>query len=486
MPTREPTTCRGLLPLIDGLEDAPALRDGPSDTWISRGALRASVNALAARLVSPRKRLVFVLVGVTPSAVIAILGAIEAGHAVALIDPDLAAEKIAGMVQTYRPDVILTAGAVLPGGLVDQGYASAAQIGEGVTIAERAADPADSALPRELMLLLATSGTTGIPKFVRHSETSIVTNAHQIADVLGVTSASIAAAHLPLHYSFGWSVVASHLVVGGAAVLIADNLMSKAFWDAIERAGANHFPGVPFHYVTLSRLGMQVIPPCVTTLTQAGGALDLRIQQKFHDFAATRGGRFCVMYGQTEAGPRMTTLAHDAFPDRTGSVGTALPGARLEIVRSGALAPAGENGEVHYIGPNVMLGYAETRADLAKPDELRGRLDTGDVGYLDADGHLFITGRTKRFAKIAGLRLGLDQMEAEFSPLVPVACLDGGEKILVFYEGEDNPQVKERARALANEYKIPSVMLSVQRIDAIPRTSGGKVSYGRLREVTGV
>ena len=89
-----------------------------------------------------------------------------------------------------------------------------------------------------------------------------------------------------------------------------------------------------------------------------------------------------------------------------------------------------------YEGPNVMLGYAMSRADLGKGDEMNGRLETGDLGRLDIEGFLYLTGRTKRFAKIAGYRLGLDEIEKELFAVCPVACLDLGEKIAVAHEQE--------------------------------------------------
>ena len=133
-----------------------------------------------------------------------------------------------------------------------------------------------------------------------------------------------------------------------------------------------------------------------------------------------------------------------------------------------------------------MLGYASCREDLALGDEMHGRLETGDVGYVDADGFLFLTGRTKRFAKIAGLRLGLDQMEKEFVSAATVACVDGGDKILVYYDDAAENILKERVRAIAVEYKIPSASFALKRVAAIPRTTGGKINYGQLKENAGV
>ena len=132
--------------------------------------------------------------------------------------------------------------------------------------------------------------------------------------------------------------------------------------------------------------------------TQAGGALDLRIQTKMHDFASRRGGRFFVMYGQTEASPRMATLRMPIFPRKAGSVGVALAGGRLSIVDDkGLTLPPGAVGAVVYEGPNVMLGYAMSRADLGKGDEMKGRLETGDLGRLDGEGFLDADGPRQAF-----------------------------------------------------------------------------------------
>jgi acyl-coenzyme A synthetase/AMP-(fatty) acid ligase len=243
------------------------------------------------------------------------------------------------------------------------------------------------------------------------------------------------------------------------------------------------FPGRPFHYAALARLGAKLIPDSVKVFTQAGGALDPRIQAKIHDWANLRDGRFFVMSGQTEASPRMTTLQHADFSRKAGSVGVVLAGGRLSIVDDkGAPLPADAVGTVVYEGPNVMLGYAMSRADLGKGDEMKGRLETGDLGRVDSDGFLYLTGRTKRFAKIAGYRLGLDEIERELFAICSVACLDLGEKIAVVHEQESEAALKARIRELAASYKVPSSSFSLLKTAQIPRGASGKINYGQLKE----
>jgi acyl-CoA synthetase (AMP-forming)/AMP-acid ligase II len=338
-----------------------------------------------------------------------------------------------------------------------------------------------------LQLLLSTSGTTGSRKYVRLSRDAILANARQIAKALTVDERSVGIAHLPLHYSYGLSVVTSHLANGGRICIVDDSITSPSFWSKIGHAGGTHFPGVPFHYAALARLGLGLVPDSVNAFTQAGGALDPRIRAKIHDWATQRGGKFFVMYGQTEASPRMTTLQHDDFARKAGSVGVALAQGRLSIVDDQGMAlPPDAVGTVVYEGPNVMLGYAMERSDLGKGDEMKGRLETGDLGRLDAEGFLYLTGRVKRFAKIAGYRLGLDEIEQELTVVCPVACLDLGEKIAVAHEQVQDAALKARVRALAESYKVPSSSFALRRVAQIPRGASGKIDYAKLKEALSV
>jgi acyl-CoA synthetase (AMP-forming)/AMP-acid ligase II len=482
-------SCGGLLPLIAPLEAAPAVYDDRSKSWLTREELRGASLDLAGAIASERKRLVFLLCGVNSETIIGLLAAAAAGHATALIDPSLSEHLMTGLIASYQPELILGArGSVEK--LPDIGKANVGASPSRARAVEWIARENGSSFPPidpALQLLLSTSGTTGSQKYVRLSRDAVVANARQIAQALSIDERSVGIAHLPLHYSYGLSVVTSHLTSGGRLCLINDSITSPSFWSKIGSVGGSHFPGVPFHYIALARLGPSLVPDSVKTFTQAGGALDLRVQTKIREWAAQRGGQFFVMYGQTEASPRMATLQHADHSRKAGSVGVALDGGRFSIVdENGFALPPEAVGTVVYEGPNVMLGYAMSRADLSKGDEMNGRLETGDLGRLDAEGFLYLTGRTKRFAKIAGYRLGLDEIEKELFAVCPVACLDLGEKIAVAHEQESETALKARVRELADTYKVPSSSFALRKITQIPRASSGKIDYARLKDLVSV
>jgi acyl-CoA synthetase (AMP-forming)/AMP-acid ligase II len=484
-------SCGGLLPPIAPLEAAPALCDDRSGVWLTREDIRAVSLRLAETIASDRKQLVFLFCGANSETVIGLLAAAAAGHATALIDPSLTEDRLKGLVEAYQPELILGSRdfgeklrAVADGATASGSLKSRAGVIEWIA---RDAGPSSAAIDPALQLLLSTSGTTGSRKYVRLSRDAIVANARQIAEALAIDERSVGVAHLPLHYSYGLSIVTSHLAVGGRVCLVNDSITSPSFWSKIGHVGGTHFPGVPFHYAALARLGLGMVPDSIRVFTQAGGALDPRTQAKVHEWATLRGGRFFVMYGQTEASPRMTTLQHADFSRKSGSVGVALAGGRLSIVDDkGAPLPADEIGTVVYEGPNVMLGYAMCRSDLEKGDEMKGRLETGDLGRLDAEGFLYLAGRTKRFAKIAGYRLGLDEIEQELFPVCSVACLDLGEKIAVVHEQESETALKSRLRELAATYKVPSSSFALRKVAQIPRGASGKIDYARLKETLSV
>ncbi|MDR3517025.1 MAG: AMP-binding protein [Azospirillaceae bacterium] len=480
-------TCGGLFPRIPDREPAPAIRDADTPEWLSRAALREQVMRLATTLSPGSASLAFVIGDNRIATVSAILAARAAGHAVALIGPDLSPIRLRRLIDDYQPEIVLSA-AGCPGGDGLERYASSkmaaglrSRIGDGGPRHWRRLRRSGNPVHPALAILLSTSGTTGSAKFVRLSETAIMVNAGQIAKALAIDPDDVAIAHLPVSHSYGLSVITSHLRVGAAVYLTGESVVRPAFWAAVRAVGGTHFPGVPFHYNFLARSGLdRLVPETVRTLTQAGGALDGRIQQQMHDFVERRGDRFYVMYGQTEAGPRMTTLAHDQFVQKRGSVGRALDWAalRIEDADHKALAP-GQEGHVVFQGPNVMLGYAERRLDLSKGDETGGRLDTGDLGRLDSEGFLTITGRSKRMATLAGLRISLDEVESRLRETATAAVLDDGDRIVVFCE--DPALIKGTVAALSGEWRLPGASFDVRGVPRLPFCDSGKIDYERLR-----
>ena len=484
------TSCCGLLPVIEDAEMRLALNDdSPNSQGWTRSELRVEALKLADALAGPDKQLAFVLAENTAATVIGLLALTAAGNVTALIDPATSHDKLETLLALYQPDIMLwTAARALPEAISSHiGRWSLSGTQNPVAFAIRPDAQTGSAIGPALSLMLSTSGTTGSPKFVRLSGLAVATNARQIAASLDIDMRSVGTAHLPLHYSYGLSVVTSHLAVGGSVFIMEDSVTSPSFWTKIAACGGTHFPGVPFHYTVLARLGFNTIPGSVATFTQAGGKLDQRVQMLIHGKVTERGGRFFVMYGQTEASPRLTTLPAADFAAKPGSVGLPMPGGRIRILGvNGAEYPAGETGSVVYEGANVMMGYANSRDDLTLGDENQGHLVTGDLGWLDTDGYLHLAGRTQRFAKVAGLRLALDEIETEFSAIASVACREDGDRIAVYFENDIEVTLKARVKELAANYKIPSSSFKLSRVAEIPRKSSGKVDYARLKDITHV
>jgi acyl-CoA synthetase (AMP-forming)/AMP-acid ligase II len=316
----------------------------------------------------------------------------------------------------------------------------------------------------DLAVLLTTSGSTGNPKLVRLSRTAVRTNAEQIAQALEIDGNEVAITTLPLFYSYGLSVLNSHLIRGATVVLERTGIMQRTFWNAAVEHQVTSMAFVPSQYEMLRRLRFDPAKyPALRTLTQAGGRLRADRVTEFAGRMATVGGKLFVMYGQTEAAPRMATLPPDRLADKLGSVGRALPGGEFVI----------EDDEVVYRGPNVMMGYAETADDLVKDDEQGGVLRTGDLGRLDDEGFLFITGRLKRMAKVFGVRINLDDIEKNF----PVAAVAGDDKLIVFTDDADVTALRGKIAEWLGTHHTGVV---VHRIQALPLLPNGKTDYRAL------
>jgi acyl-coenzyme A synthetase/AMP-(fatty) acid ligase len=301
---------------------------------------------------------------------------------------------------------------------------------------------------------------------------------------LGIEADHFPVAHLPLHYSYGLSVLNSHLLAGARILLSNLGLMSAGFWDAIRDYRVNSFSGVPYTYQMLRRLDLEKLNvPSLLTFTQAGGKLEEENISHLHERVLRRGGTLWVMYGQTEATARMTILPHHDLPRKLGSAGKAIPGGRLAIKAAGGeiVLTAGTAGELVYEGPNVMMGYAQSREDLSRGDELHGRLETGDRASIDEEGFVYILGRAKRDAKLFGLRVNLDELEAMVKKHGPAAAISAGDRVVIFCEFGDEPQLQAVRSELAGLLRINISGFQLRRIDCLPTNASGKIDYGQLR-----
>jgi acyl-CoA synthetase (AMP-forming)/AMP-acid ligase II len=452
-----------------------ALIDAETGAALSYAELELSVQEAGAALAAERKSLLLLFCRNTLSAVLLYLAARERGHAVALVDADSSPSFKQRLLELYQPRFAWAPeGVSLPEGWGEGSH------WQGGTLWDLPAP--DVQLHPTLAVLLATSGTTGSPKFVRLSESAVEANAAAIAQGLELSTAERAITSLPIFYSYGLSVLNSHLWAGASTVLTSSAAVESRFWDTIRSYGCSSFGGVPFTYQVLARLGFENMDvPSLRTLTQAGGRLEPRLVQRFHAAMAARGGRFFVMYGQTEAVARIAILPAEALPEKLGSVGKALAGGELHIDPSAAPSGSPEGvGEVVYRGPNVMLGYADTVRDLARGDDMGGELRTGDLGYLDADGLLFITGRSRRIGKIFGLRVNLDDAEGWLSERGPAAVVDGGDRLLVFCAFGDAAALEQLHQEMAKSLRVHRSGLEFRRIAELPTLASGKVDYQRL------
>lgn len=397
-----------------------ALRDdcGRSITYRELAALS---DRFAAQLKKPRS-LVLLQCHNSIECVAAYLGCLRHGHVPLLLAANLNEQLLATISACYQPDYCYaptqrTEPGHLPSyELTSYAPTASANVCASATACAPAAAPTkgDRALHPDLALLLSTSGSTGSPKLVRLSRTNLQSNAHDIAQYLELNANERPITSLPLNYSYGLSVINSHLLVG-ATILLTDLSVTQAeFWDYFKQEQASSLAGVPYTYQMLLRLRFTKMKlPSLKTLTQAGGHLDPDKVKTIAQALAPHGVRFFVMYGQTEATARMSYVPAAQLAHKPGSIGIAVPQGHftLETDDGHEITTPHTTGVLVYRGPNVNLGYAHGRADLAVGDVNHGCLKTGDLAYFDEDHYFYIVGRQSRFIKLTGLRYSLNDCE---------------------------------------------------------------------------
>ncbi|WP_108424747.1 AMP-binding protein [Flagellimonas amoyensis] len=324
-------------------------------------------------------------------------------------------------------------------------------------------------------VLLSTSGTTGSPKFVKLSESNLLENAKSICAYLPITREDITPLNLPLFYSYGLSVLHTNAISGGTMVCGLPDILQKDFWNLMDKHGFTSIAGVPFIYEMLNRIGfLKKQYPSLRYISQAGGNLSHNIKEKFNHYCLQNKMDFYVMYGQTEASARISYVPPESLESKITSIG--IP------IKNGKLSLDPETGELLYSGPNVFGGYSEKKQDLSNWEDIEV-LRTGDLAKMDEDGFYFIIGRLKRFVKIFGNRVNLDEIERFLKTTLDiglVACIGIEDQFILVSHCENQVDDTEIKKALFEKFKIHQTSVKVQLLNEMPLTSNGKVDYKKI------
>lgn len=486
--------------LFQGRDDAPALLQGKA--VVTYHSLRDQVGKVAALLLARGHKKgdrIGIFAENSPFFVSAYLGTIKSGCVCVPFQTDLSRDTFASIVANADIGDILVSKrfeAQVRGWADDLGV---------TLLGEKDAEHSPSASPasfpdidpvRDLAALMFTSGSTGTPKGVMVSHGNIDANSRDIVSYLGLGEADRAMVVLPFHYCFGASLLHTHLMAGGSLVLNnAFKLFPEAMLVEMRDKACTGFAGVPSTYQLMLRKSRfrQMTFPSLRWFQQAGGKLpNAQIAEVLGSFPQVR---YFLMYGQTEATARLSYLPPERLTDKLGSIGQGLPSTRLEVLKAdGASVAPGtmETGEIVASGPNVTLGYWKDPVETAKYFR-QGRLHTGDIARVDADGFIFIVEREREMIKSGGNRVSAKEVEeaiAEISSVVEVAVVGWphdllGESIKAFVVGVPGSgltaqAVKEHSRKRLPAFKVPE---EVVLLDHMPHNDSGKVVKAQLREI---
>lgn len=355
----------------------------------------------------------------------------------------------------------------------------------GSLASDRAAD--------ELAAIVYTSGSTDQPAGVMLSHRNLLANAAAVIEFLRLGAGDRVLSVLPFYYIYGMSVLLTHVAAGATVVIENRFLYPQTAVDAMESSVVTGFAGVSTHYTVLlnqTDFASRELPH-LRYLTHSGDKMPPAIAERLAMSFPAKD--LFLMYGMTEAAGRIAYLEPQKVMSKPGSTGSAIPGTRIRVVDiDGRECAADVEGEVEVAGPGVMMGYWRRSEETA--NSLRdGWLRTGDIGYRDSDGDLYLVGRRKVFLKVGGHRVGPHEIEAvaesfqgvERSVVVGVPDPFLGQRIRIYIK-EATPGIVDMAelagylRQRLPSYKVPSEAVT---LPVLPLNEQGKIDRRRLESL---
>jgi long-chain acyl-CoA synthetase len=430
----------------------------------------------------PGERVIIALPN-SPEYVVAYLAVMAAGKVAVPVPVDIEANRLREIIQQTSPVAILT----------NSIWASRFRKRATESFAQwqiRAGQP-PTTIPADLAAIFFTSGSTGTPKGVMLTHGNLVSNAQSITEYLQLTPSDRAAMVVPFYHALGNSILTSHLLAGASLVTDTNVMFPEALLDSLEEHCATSVSGVPtvFHQLLEKSSLRERSLPALRYMSVAGGMLNLPAVHEMR--TAIAPAQFVVMYGQTEATARLAWLPHTESRSRAGSIGRAVPGVKLRIADDdGRHLASGKTGELIAYGPNIAHGYWNDSAASAATF-CNGWLHTGDVGHMDSEGFIYLSGRRSSFVKRFGFRLHPGEIDefllARFGLRESVTIVvdsDGETGLAVFAQPQSGTscsadEIRAACAAALPGFKQPDY---VEVVHEFPLNDALKIDHLELRQ----
>ncbi len=344
----------------------------------------------------------------------------------------------------------------------------------------------------DLAQIIYTSGTTGKPKGVMLRHSNLLANTKSIVKYLGMTGEDKVMAVLPFFYSYGNSIMLTHICQGATLVVNQNMVYPNVILKEMKENEVTGFSGVPSTFaILLHRSNLQEFSfPKLRYITQAGAPMSPALAKRLKE--AFPGVNIYIMYGQTEASARLSYLPPEDLLEKAGSIGIPIPGVELTLLdERGEKVPVGQTGEIVARGENIMAGYwnsPEETAKVLRPEGLR----TGDLAWQDEDGYFYIVSRKSDMIKSGSHRIApkeiedvvMEHFEVSEAAVVGVSDEILGEAIWLFMvlkPGSDCRigEIKKHCRRLLPAFKVPHKVVIT---DALPKTATGKIKKNELKK----
>ena len=411
------------------------------------------------------------------------------------INPAYTAEELAYQLKDSGARFLVTTSVVLVKAMEAAGHAGIEEVivfgaEEGATpykdlLGEGEVDEPASCNPEEdLVVLPYSSGTTGLPKGVMLTHKNIVSNIAQTEHIEPARDETLIGI-LPFYHIYGMTVIMSIALRGGATVVTMPRFDLEHFLELMQN-----------HKVTVAYL----VPPIILGLAKHPlvDKYDLSSLKQITSGAAPLSGALadacgerlnCVVkqgYGLTETSP-VTHITPFGRKVKPGAVGNSVPNTETMIVdvATDQPLPSGETGEIWVRGPQVMKGYHNNEPATRAMVDQNGWLHTGDVGYVDEDGYLFVIDRVKELIKYKGLQVAPAELEAVIithpdvadAAVIPSPDEEAGEvpKAFVVLKPGATPSAEDIQSYVAERVAPYKKIRKLEFIDQIPKVPSGKI-----------